>query len=58
MLARVTVTDLLTAELTMDTGAVELVWSVAAITVESSELTSTRKTTAVNSPAVVEVRLT
>ena len=58
MLARETVTDLLTAELTMATEAVELAWSVAAITVESSELTSMRKTTAVNSLAVVEVRLT
>ena len=35
MLARETVTDLLTAELKMATEAVELAWSVAAITVES-----------------------
>ena len=47
MLARETVTDLLTVELMMDTEVAELVWSVAAIIVESSELTFTRKTTAV-----------
>ena len=58
MLARETVTDLLTVELMMDTEVAELAWSVAAIIVESSELTSTRKTTAVNSRVVVEVTLT
>ena len=56
MSGRATVTDLLTAELMMDTGAVELAWSVAAITADSSEPTSTRRTTAVNSRVGVEVR--
>ena len=58
MLARETVTDRLTEELMMDTEVAELAWSVAVIIVESSEHTSTRKTTAVNSRVVVEVRLT
>ena len=58
MSARATVTARLTADFTTATGAAGLVWCVAATTVGSSEPTSTRRTTAVNCPVVLEVRLT
>ena len=58
MLARATVTAPLTGELTMVTEAAGPGWSVAATTADSSGHTSMRRTTAVNSRAVEEVRLT
>ena len=51
-------TALVTGELTMVTEAAGPDWSVAATTAGSSGHTSMRRTTAVNSRAVEEVRLT